>query len=181
MDWVISDVIASLALAVSMASAYFSYRTHRRSIEAERPICWLEVLPTTIQDAFLATVNFENRTPYPIRVSKLSVPIVEFPIGRKQDFVILDYSSVLAPDQYGNAAISADKINTAERHLAMPMSKTIAARDSGRFHAVLVRGALSGAQKASINLQTEVLGNSSSYRSFKLEARLPGGITIKLG
>jgi hypothetical protein len=165
----ISEIIASLALAVSCASFIVAYLSFRRTAKLDEPNAWAEVSPLAPANCWTVKVNIKNPTRYPLNIDAISVPIGRIPIDEKQDFL-------LAPSLEMQ---SAEPVAT---YMKMPVYNTTVGADSeGTVEACIRRGALSTASEAILTLHYWAMLERPRYRSLTLRARIPsGGVTLQV-
>lgn len=85
-----SDIIAAGALLVAIASMAVSALTFRRAVAVEKPIAWISLTAVEgVQYEWKGQVTFYNRSREPWRVQKFALPVTEYPVSRKQDFIIV--------------------------------------------------------------------------------------------
>jgi hypothetical protein len=162
-----SEIIASLALAVSCGSFVVAYLSFRRSTKLDEPNAWAEVEPLEQANCWRVKVGLKNPTRYPLKIEAISVPIGRIPIDEKQDFV-------LAPSMK-----SGEPVGT---YIKMPVSETtVGAASEGVVEAYIKRGALSTASEAILTLHYWAMLEQPRHRSLTLRARIPsGGITLQV-
>jgi hypothetical protein len=72
---VFGNVLAGLALVISLRSLYISKRTERRAIDAEKVTAWIELFATGSLEWLVAKLSVKNPSRNDIKVQKIAIEL----------------------------------------------------------------------------------------------------------
>jgi hypothetical protein len=177
----VAEIIASLALAVSLASFAVAYLSFRRTSKQDEPNAWVELQPLAQENCWAASIHLKNPTRYPLKVQAVSVPLSRVPVDDKQGFLLAATEEALKPIR-AEDFIESLKRSDPGRYVKMSVEDvTIDSGSESVMQVMLQRGRLSTAAEAAITLHYWAMLEKPRFRTLTVRARIPsGGITLHL-
>jgi hypothetical protein len=176
-----SEIIASLALVVALASFAVAYLSFRRTSKQDEPNAWVELEPLTQENCWTASIHLKNPTRYPLKVQAVSVPLSRVPVDDKQGFLLAATEEAL---KLIRAEDLPEALRSGDPGRFVKMSVEDVTVDSGSesvMQVMLQRGRLSTAAEAAITLHYWMILETPRFRTLTVRARLPSaGIRLQL-
>ena len=172
--WARPEIISALALGVSVLSLSMSLFMAWRTAAAERPVAWVKLEPTEKADCWLVKIHLRNRSNLDLRALSVWVPVRAVPITKKQDFWMLEYSKGLRTAADGRRVLL-ENFENLEREFKVMLQPSAPVRpgDTGIFHVILFRSALSDAALVKMTLCIEVMKPRPRIMNFSLVGQIP--------
>lgn len=158
----ISVVIAALALLVSCASLFVSWRMSRRTIDAERVTAWIELNATGSAEWLLATISVKNPSHLDIKVEKLGVNLPDFRLGD------LDEASV--DDGLGSLVLPKE-IALKNHYTAMPFKLAVGAGETSKGEFLIYQPARSLMRQARVSVMYWTMEPKPKWRILPVTVR----------
>jgi hypothetical protein len=165
MNWValsgvVGNILAGLALVISLRSLYVSRRTERRAIDAEAVTAWIELFSTGSADWFLAKLNVKNPSRNDIKVKKITIDI--------PDFRLADYDHALVDDGLGNRILP-KQIVVKDHCIGMPLSSRgdllVQSGETGNGQFLIHHPAYSQRRSTKVNVHYQTMEPVPQWRS----------------